>query len=68
MEHRVKALFALCLFRVQILVRLGKQFFDSFAIATIKGDADTRGETRGLIVAGEDLADAIGNAPGIAFL
>jgi len=55
------------LFCVQILIRFGEQFLDSFAIAAVSGYADTRGERRLLRVVGENFADTIRNAMRIVF-
>src|SRR5207245_11551166 len=62
------ALSALGLFRVEILVRFGKQGFDALAISAVDGDTDAGGETRRFIVVGHDFADTVGHAVGLGFL
>src|SRR5437879_12384417 len=62
------ALSALGLFRVEILVRFGKQGFDALAISAVDGDTDAGGETRRFIVVGHDFADTVGQAVGLGLL
>jgi hypothetical protein len=63
-----RALRALSLFRVEILIRFRKQLLNSFAITTVNRNTDARREARRFIVVGQDLANAIGDTAGFVLL
>ena len=59
MEGGDTALYAPGFFRIEILIRLRKEFFDSLAITTVNRNADAGGELGLLLVFGHDYTDAI---------
>jgi len=67
-DGRRRALRALSLFRVEILIRFRKQLLNSFAITTVNRNTNARGEARRFIVVGQDLADAIGDTASFVLL
>src|SRR5580704_17867059 len=59
MECGDTALHATGFFRIEILVGLGKKFFDSLSIPTVDRNADARGDPGLVLVLGHDHANAI---------
>src|SRR5215471_12989486 len=55
------------LFSIELLVRFGKQLFDSFAVAAINGDTNTGGELWLLRIAGQDFVNTAGDKVGFGF-
>src|SRR5262249_60798654 len=55
------------LFSIELLVRFGKQLFDSFAVAAINGDTNTGGELWLLRIAGQDFVNTAGDKGGFGF-
>ena len=59
MECGDPALYAPGFFRVEILVCIGKKFFDPLAIPVVNRNADARGEPWLFLVLGHDYANAV---------